>query len=194
MRTAAEWLTPVRASGMAAYFVASVSCGAACVKAKCDKRMSRLAFILGVLQVILLFDIAFDWRWKLYTLLKSWAIANQWYSQRHWPQVGMLAMVGALQLVGMGAARQRFSASAGAVLAIVGTLLSIACWSTEVISLHRIDGLLYHSIGPFMVINFVWMLACMITVIGISKASNQSVLDMAHHVVERSRRQDCKKQ
>jgi hypothetical protein len=171
MRTIAEWLTPVRATGMATYLVAASSCGVAWVRVRRDKGRSRLALILGILQTAIFLDIAFDWRWKLYDLLRSRAMANQWYNQRHWPQIGMLALLTALLLIGIGIARRRYPSAAGAVLATEGALLSIGCWSTEVISLHATDALLYHRAGPLMIVNFVWALACTMTVIGIWKAS-----------------------
>ena len=173
MRTVAEWLTPVRASGMAAYLVAAALCGVAWVKARRDKPVAtRLAVILGILNMALFFDIAFNWRWKLHDLLQGQAMADQWYNQRHWPQVESLAVLGVLLLVGMGAAGRRFSSTPGVVLAIWGALLSIGAWSTEVISLHATDMVLHYSIGPLMIINFVWMLACTMTSIGILKASS----------------------
>lgn len=172
MRTVAEWLTPVRASGMAAYLVAAALCGVAWVRARRDKQIARLTVILGILNTALFFDIVFDWRWKLHDLLEGQAMANHWYNQRHWPQAGSLTVLGVLLLVGMGAAGRRFSSNPGVVLAIWGALLSIGAWSTEVISLHAMDAVLYHRIGPLMTVNFVWMLACTMTSIGILKASS----------------------
>jgi len=171
MKTLADWLTPVRATGMAAYLVAASSCGVAWVTAGRKKGLSRLALILGILQTALFVDMAFDWRWRLYDLLRGQAMVNQWYNHRHWPQIGMLALLAALLLTAIRVARRRFSSSPGAVLAVEGALLSIGCWSTEVISLHATDALLYHRIGPLMIVNFVWALASLITVIGIWKAS-----------------------
>jgi hypothetical protein len=172
MRTVAEWLTPVRASGMAAYLIATALCGVAWVRARRDKQIARLTGILGILNMALFFDIVFDWRWKLHDLLEGQAMANHWYNQRHWPQAGSLTVLGVLLLVGMGAAGRRFSSNPGVVLAIWGALLSIGAWSTEVISLHAMDAVLYHRIGPLMTVNFVWILGCTMTSIGILKASS----------------------
>lgn len=167
----AEWLTPVRAAGMAAYLLAALSCGVAWVRTWHDRHISRLALLLGILHIAILFDIAFDWRWKLYGLLRAGAMANQWYGYRHWPQVSMLALLSALLLTGMGIARRKYASAAGALLAACGALLSIGCWSTEVISLHATDALLFHRAGPFMTVNFVWALACLMAAIGILKAA-----------------------
>lgn len=133
--------------------------------------MSRLALTFGVLQTAMFFDIAFDWRWKLYGLLRAGAIANQWYGHRHWPQVGMLVLLAVLLLTGIELARRRYASKPGAVLATEGALLSVGCWSAEVISLHAMDSVLYHRAGPLMIVNFVWALASITTAIGMWKAS-----------------------
>ena len=172
MRTVSEWLTPVRASGMATYLVAAALCGVAWVRSRRDKPVAtRLAVILGILNMALFFDIAFNWRWKLHDLLQGHAMADQWYNQRHWPQVWSLAVLGIFLLMGIGVVGRRFS-NGGVLLAIGGAVLSIGCWLTEVISLHATDMVLHYGIGPLMIINFVWMLACTMTSIGILKASS----------------------
>ena len=169
MRTAAEWLNPVKASGIAAYFIASASCMAAAIKAV-DKRISRLAAVLAILHVALLLDIAFDWRWRIYDWLRGQAVAHQWYEQRHWPQVATLATLAAVLFAGVAIARRRYPSPPGAALALEGTLVSIGCWSMEVISLHMTDSMLYHRTGPFMVITFIWLLGCLMTSAGILRA------------------------
>ena len=170
MRTAEHWLNPVKAGGMAAYFVALVSCGAASVWAV-SQRISRLAAFLAILHAALFLDIAFDWRWSLYGWLKGGAIEHHWYDQRHWPQVAMLGILVVLLFSGIIFAWRRFRASAGVALAFSGALLSIACWATEIISLHGMDAILYYRVGPLMVISFVWMSACLITTFGILRAA-----------------------
>ena len=169
MRTAAEWLNPVRIGGMAAYFVASASCAAVSARAA-SRRISRLAAILGAFHVVLLLDITFDLRWKLYEWLQGEAVAYGWYDRRHWPQVGMLTILALLLLTGVTIVRRRFASPPGAALAIEGSLLSLGCWATEIISLHSTDAVLYHPAGPLMIISFVWILASAMTTVGIFRA------------------------
>ena len=170
MRTAAEWLNPVKAGGIAAYLIASASCGVAAVTTA-NPRIARLAAALGLLDAVLLLDIAFDWRWRLYDWLRRQAVAGQWYEQRHWPQVVTLVILAMLLLAAVGSARRRFPSPPGAALAIEGALLSAGCWAMEVISLHMTDSLLYHHAGPFMVISFIWLLASSLTSVGILRAA-----------------------
>jgi len=169
MRTAAEWLNPVKAVGMASYLVASVACGLAAVRTV-NPRISRLAVVLGLIHAGLLLDIAFDWRWRLYDWLRREAVAQHWYEQRHWPQVVVLTFLAALLVGGISAARHRFLHLPGAALAVDGTLVSIACWMVEVISLHATDSILYHRVGLLMIVSFVWLLACAMVIVGILRA------------------------
>lgn len=172
MRTAAEWLNPVKAGGMAAYFVAAISCAVASFKAV-SRRISRLAAVLALLHAAWFLDIAFDWRWRLYSALQGRAVAQRWYDQRHGPQEAMLAILAVLLLAGVIAARRHFPSPPGAAMALEGSLLSIGCWATEIISLHATDAVLYLRAGPLMIINFVWILACLVTAAGILRAASR---------------------
>jgi hypothetical protein len=177
MRTAADWLTPVRAGGMTVYLIAVASCGVAWLRtrggAPHGSNIARLAAIFGILDVALLCDIAFDWRWKLYDALKVEAMAHRLYDQRHGPQLVMLMILGAAFLIVSIAGLRRLRTTRGAVLALEGALLSAGCWCMEIISLHSTDSVLYHRVGPLMVINFVWLPAAMMTTIGILRGSSR---------------------
>ncbi len=172
MRTVAEWLTPVKSIGMASYLVASVSCAATAIRGG-NGRVTRLAAILCVLDLALLLDIAFNWRWKLYDRLRSDAMSLHWYDERSEFQVLALIFLAILLLFGAFWLRHRFAPIRGATLAICGGLLSIGCWMTEVISLHAIDAVLYRSAGPLLAVAFVWILASAMTTAGILIAGAQ---------------------
>jgi hypothetical protein len=169
MRTAAEWLNPVKVGGMVTYLVASASCGLTAARTL-NPRISRLAAVLGLIQAALLLDIAFDWRWRLYDWLRSQAVAYHWYEQRRWPQVVVLMIMAVVLASGVVVARRVFLPNPGAALAVNGTLLSIDCWLMEVISLHATDSILYHHVGPLMIISFVWLLAGAMVTTGILRA------------------------
>ncbi len=82
----------------------------------------------------------------------------------------VLATLAAALAAGMAAARRRFRSLTGAAVAVEGTLLSIGCWMVEVISLHATHSILYHHVGPLMIVSFVWLLTCAMTIAGILKA------------------------
>jgi hypothetical protein len=156
---------------MTTYLVAAVACWLAWAKARHDTGIARLAAILGVLETALFLDIAFDWRWKLYSLLKDQAITHRLYDLRQGPQILALAVLCGLFLIAGGFALREFRVQKWKMLAAEGALFSLACWFTELISLHAMDSVLYHPAGALMVINYVWIPGCMMTAVGILGAS-----------------------
>jgi hypothetical protein len=166
MRTVADWLTPVKSTGMVSYLIASVSCAFTALRGT-GRRITRLAVVLGILDFALLLDIAFNWRWKFYGWLRSGAESHHWYDQRTGVQILALIVLAAFLLFAAFRLRRAFASIRGATLAICGGLLSIGCWMTEVISLHTIDALLYLSAGPLLAVTFVWILASAMTTAGI---------------------------
>jgi hypothetical protein len=170
MRTVAQWLTPVKTSGMAAYFIASFACARSAARAA-ETRTRRLAAAICALDVGLLLDIAFNWRWKLYDSLKDDAVSLHWYDQRSELQIAALVALAVALIVAAGWLSRRFATVRGAPLVICGALLSVGCWLTEVISLHATDAVLYRQAGPLMVVSFIWMLACGMTAAGIMLAA-----------------------
>ena len=176
MRTVAEWLTPVKTSGLAAYLIASVVCAATAVRAS-QKRLRRFAAALCIIDLGLLLDIAFNWRWKLYDSLKEDAMSHHWYYERSGPQIAALLFLSIVLLVAAVFLSHKFASVRGAPLAVCGSILSIACWLTEIVSLHATDAVLYRSVGPLMVISFVWLLACLMTAVGVLMAAGGSPVD-----------------
>jgi hypothetical protein len=174
VRTAAEWFTPVKATGMAAYLIASAVCGLTAARAP-GMRVPRLASILCALDFALFVDITFDLRWKFYAWFKGAAIRHNLYSERSEPQVvALIALAVGLLVLAVRLSR-RFASIRGAPLAVFGGLLSIGCWLAELISLHAVDAILYRYIGPLMVVCFVWILACAMTVRGILIAGSDTL-------------------
>ena len=174
MRTAAGWLTPVKASGMASYLVAAAACGFTATRSA-GLRVPRLASVLCALDLVLFVDITFDLRWRLYAFYKRGAISHRWYNERAEPQVVALISVAVALLVTATWLCRRFAPVRGAPLAICGALLSIGCWLTELISLHAVDAVLYRHIGPLMLVCYLWILASAMTALGIWKAGSESL-------------------
>ena len=79
-----------------------------------------------------------------------------------------------LLLLGLLATQRFFRGKVGARLALSGILLSVVVWCVEVVSLHAVDHILYHLIGKWMVVCALWILACLMTSIGILKVSSQA--------------------
>jgi len=162
-----EWLTPTRASGIAAYGIAVTCCGIAWARTRGARTVSRIAAWLTAIEGILLLDMIFNWRWILHQLFLDFAQRWHEYQLRRLPQVIVVAMLIGILLVGLSSALRLFWERIGMLLAVSGALLSLVTWCIEVVSLHQVDAVLYHPIGRLMAVSIVWIAACTMTSVGI---------------------------
>jgi hypothetical protein len=161
------WRDPTRAAGVAAYGVALACCVFAWSQAKGDSAKSRLAALLTVCDGLLLLDMVFNVRWILHQFFLDEATAVALYASRRGPQTLVLVALAGVFLFGLRRAAQKLHGRGGAVLAVSGVLFSVTLWCTEVVSLHAVDHILYRSIGNLMTVSFLWIVACMLTSIGV---------------------------
>jgi hypothetical protein len=166
MITSQEWLNPTRAIGLAAYGAALSCCGVAWIRTKA-RRVSQLAAVLMLIESALLLDIAFSWRWMLHDVIGGFAQRHHEYGVRRLPQEIALSILGGMLLLGLIVIWRLFHGRAGARLAVSGVVLSLFVWCIEVVSLHAVDHLLYHSLGRVMAVSLLWILSCAMTSIGI---------------------------
>jgi hypothetical protein len=174
MITSAEWLTPTRAVGLLAYGTAVTCCAIAWVRTKARHGDTQLAAAFTIVEGALLLDMVFNLRWKLHQFFMDLAMQKHEYAMRRLPQVIVLTLLGGLLLFGLLAARRLFRDRGAARLAASGILLSVILWCVEVVSLHAVDHILYHLIGKWMFVTALWILACLMTSIGILKVSSQA--------------------
>jgi hypothetical protein len=103
-------------------------------------------------------------------------LARRWneYEIRRSPQLIAMAILAVLLLVGLISALRILRGRTGALLAVSGVLLSLVLWCTEVVSLHAVDHVLYHLLGPWMVVSLVWVFAGLMTSVGILMDARQA--------------------
>jgi hypothetical protein len=166
MITSGEWLNPTRAVGLLAYGTATICCGIAWMRAKARHQEGRLPAFLMLIESVLMLDIAFNWRWMLHQLVGDFAQRRHEYELRTEPQFIADVILVALLLLGLLVVRRFFRGRGGASLAVSGVLLSLVVWCTEVVSLHALDHVLYHPLGKIMAVSLLWILACLMTSIG----------------------------
>jgi hypothetical protein len=174
MITSGDWLNPTRVVGLIAYGSAVACCGIAWIRSKGQRDASRLAPVLMVIDSALLLDITFNWRWMLHALFAGIAQSRHEYEQRRLPQTIVLVILAGLLFLGLFAVLRIFRNRAGALLAVSGVLISLITWCVEVVSLHAVDHILYHQIGNVMVVSVLWILACLMTGMGILVDFQQS--------------------
>ena len=140
---------------------------------------SRLAALLTVCEGCLLLDIVFNVRWILHDFFMGQAEQAALYASRRGPQALVLVALVGIFLFGLRVTSLRLRGRGGAILAVSGALLSLALWCTEVVSLHAVDHIMYHTLGKLMTVSFLWILACTMTSIGVlveSKATRKVTL------------------
>jgi hypothetical protein len=167
-------LNTTRAVGLVAYGTAVTCCGIAWVRARNRRQDRQLAGLLMIIEITLLMDIAFNWRWALHQFLMDVAQRVHEYQVRRVPQLIALMILAGLLLLGLLAVRRISRCRRGTSLAVYGALLSLILWCTEVVSLHQLDHLLYYRLGKIMVVSLLWILACLMTSIGILSVSRHA--------------------
>lgn len=173
MITIGEWLNPTRVVGLMAYGTAVTCCGIAWVREQNQRQDWRLAALLTLIESTLLLDIASNGRWMLHRLFVDLAQRAHEYAVRRTPQVIVLVVLTGLMLLALRAVR-RFSRNRAIAFAVSGVVLSLALWCTEAVSLHQVDHVLYHRLGPIMAVSLLWLVACLMTSTGMLLASRHA--------------------
>jgi hypothetical protein len=161
------WLTPTRATGIAAYGVAMICCAIAWAKGRRLRTVSQLAALLTAIEGALVLDMIFNWRWLLHQQLMDFAQRWNEYDLRRSPQRIAIVVLAVVLVLGLMFTLRVLRGRAGALLAVSGVLLSLVLWCTEVVSLHAVDHVLYHFLGPWMLVSLVWVCAGLATSVGI---------------------------
>jgi hypothetical protein len=161
-----DWFSPTRVAGLTAYGASFIACVWRTLCRKNDESSRPFAIIAGI-QLFLLLDMAFDWRWKIHDFWGHDAMQLGVYAERRPPQVIAIAMLGVVVIFGSVLASARFRSRKGVGLALTATILSVGLWSCEAISYHYIDLVFYHMVGKMMVVSFVWLLLAMVTCFGV---------------------------
>jgi hypothetical protein len=160
-------LSATRILGLAAYAIALAVCVG---KARSERPMSigrRIYLALSLAQLVLLMDIAFNWRWKLHDLFMHAAMAEDIYGERRMPQRLALVLIAVVAAAVAAWILWRLRPRRGAGLAAAATVLSFALHGVEMISYHGMDAILYRAAGGVMVVSFLWAALALLTCIGV---------------------------
>jgi hypothetical protein len=161
---ATVWASPTREAGIGSHLMAAAACGAAWLR---GGRTCRLPLSIGLLELFLLLDAAFNWRWIVHGLLVNAAMEQHLYGERKAPQELILGVLFAVTMATIVVTLRHLRGRSGACLSICGALISAAFWMIEVISLHATDAILQHALGPIMLVALVWIVSSSMIVVGI---------------------------
>ena len=169
-----EWLSPTRLIGLAAYTICFLACAVRLASCRNNRTQSVPVAALAAVQFSLLLDMAFDWRWKMHDFWMREAMALGVYDRRRAPQMLALAILSLVVALASVSIVYRFRSRLGFALALTGTLLSVALWCCEWVSLHLIDQLFYHMVDGVMVVGLLWAGLALLTSIGVWLDSRSS--------------------
>jgi hypothetical protein len=162
-----EWLSPTRLIGLSAYTICFLACAARWASRRNNRVQSVPLAALAAVQFTLLLDMAFDWRWKIHDFWMREAMALGVYDRRRAPQLLALAMLSLVVALASVSIVYRFRRRLGFAVALTGTMLSVALWCCEWVSLHLIDQLFYRKVGGVMVVGLLWALLALLTSVGV---------------------------
>ena len=157
-------ISPTHEAGIASHLLAAVACGVAWTR---SRGQNRLTATLGLLELFLLFDVEFNWRWILHGFFVKTAMELSVYDERTLPQEVLTALLSIATLVAAATTTWHFWNRPGACLAICGGLISAELWVIEVISLHAIDAVLQRMVGPILIIASVWIVSSALIMLGV---------------------------
>src|SRR5271154_4897672 len=99
MIASGEWLTPTRASGIAAYGFAVISCGIVWARTRGSQSVRKTAAWLTAIEGALLLDMIVDGRWVLHQLFVDIAQQQNEYGLRRLPQAILITFLLAILFV-----------------------------------------------------------------------------------------------
>lgn len=158
---------PTTLCGFAGYGLAALGSAWALLRQENVTGRARLPLALMTLAMLQIADLATDFRWWVYRLLRGAAEQMQVYEMRHGPQTVCLLVLAVLTVLMIRTLGRRLRGRPFALLAVAGSLLSIAVWLAEIISLHAVDMIFYKRLESGVHwVAFLWMTSGLMTCIG----------------------------
>jgi hypothetical protein len=162
-----EWISPTRMAGLAVYSVTALACALRSFRCGRDGVSGRIFAVLAAVQLALLLDMGFDWRWRIHDYWMHKAMDLGLYTDRRSPQLFALFALGLTLALGGLLLWHRFRQRPGLALTLIGTLLSLELWCCECLSYHFVDAVLYRLVGKLMAISLVWIGLAAVTCFGV---------------------------
>jgi hypothetical protein len=163
------WWSVTRKVGFISYAGAGLGClsfGAAS-RHRSRAGVARFAGIVSLIEFLLALDMAFEWRISLHNFWGDMFMKYNLYGRRHTLQLELLSALGCTFMFIVSYAFRRLRSRKGFLLAVVALSGSCTLWLMEIISLHETDSALYHLVNGVMVIAFLWVVACSLTLLGV---------------------------
>ena len=162
-----EWFSITRTIGLIGYTVTLAVSLMRWIRSWQAGSQWKIFALLSCTQLMLLLDMAFDWRWQLHEYWMRQAIAHSVYAERRAPQLLVLIALAAALAICTAVLLVRLRFEKGKALALAGTALSVGLCFGEAVSYHNLDRVLHATIGGAMVVAYLWAGLCVLTCLGL---------------------------
>ena len=162
-----DWISWTRVLGLVSYTVPILMCAFGLSRRRRVGTKGRILAVVAGVQLALLLDMTFNWRWLLHEVWMQEAAAFHVYEFRRTPQLISLVVLVGLVSGSVGLAIYRLRRRPGVALAVAGTVCSIGVWCAETLSYHFLDAVLYRMVGSVMAVAFVWLGLSSVTGLGL---------------------------
>ncbi len=154
------WTNPTQITGLAVYGAAAAACLMRWRSAT-SRRDDRARFWRGlaIFHGLFFVDILLDVRLRAHDALGTWLIA-----QKHYQLSLEIVLAIAVPILAVLLARKLKLRTAATGLAFAGTVLSTMLYLVEFVSWHYSDRVIYHPVGPIMVIAVGWIVASLVVI------------------------------
>jgi len=156
---------PTQWTGLAC-FAASA---AACIVAA--RRRPRPWRSLAIAQAACFAEILFGGRYLVHGAVDDVLQAAGWYPSRTPLQLGLLVVVAALTAIAVGVGWRAGRGDTPARLATVATVVVVAQFTIETVSLHDVDSFMYAPVGPLLIGALGWIAAATVVTFAALRAA-----------------------
>jgi hypothetical protein len=116
----------------------------------------RAWWICAGLLSLMVLEICLGVRHELHHQISGWLQAQGSYDQRRGVQVYLIAVLISLLLLALVYFTSRVKGAPPEKAAWAVVMALVALFLIETISLHGVDALLYHPVGPMLMIGYLW--------------------------------------
>jgi hypothetical protein len=153
---------PTQFLGMIAFAAAAAACLVAAYRPTARDR--RAWMFLALINGVFLIEVFFGFRHRIHDMANSILTAQGTYGDRASLQRILILVVALLAFaLACCVVWPRFT-NVGSKLAASTGIAILALFAIETVSLHSLDAVLYRPIGPALLVGWIWIIACTLTV------------------------------
>lgn len=145
---------PTQLTGLLAFAIATAACARAALRRR--DRSNGVWRVLALTQALFFLEVLLGLRHQVHGLVDTVFAARGWYAGRSALQIPLVSAALLVALVAIAALLRWRGLGHSARAAMAASVIVLGSFVVEAISLHRIDSLMYATIGPVKRIAFLW--------------------------------------